>query len=41
VEWSIDWPNDLKKKTQGSYSILTWQGKPPPGLNWQQDYLFA
>ena len=39
MEWSIDWANDLKKKIQGSYSILTWQGKQPPGLNWRRELL--
>ena len=28
VEWASDWANDLKKKVQGNYSILTWQGTP-------------
>ena len=39
MEWASDWANDLKKKVQGNYSILTWQGTPPPGLN-QQEFVF-
>lgn len=38
VEWASDWANDLKKKVQGNYSILTWQGTPPPGLHRQVEF---
>ena len=37
MEWASDWADDLRSKTlgrtTGSYSILTSQGTPPPGLN--------